>query len=233
LDAVEEIKEWVQNEEWYAEHCIPWRRGWLLTGAPGTGKTSLIRAVAEDLDMPIFVYDLASLNNEQMREEWSNMLRFVPCIALIEDIDGVFDGRKNVVAGRAMMDVGLTFDCLLNCIDGVEKSDGLFVAITTNRPDMVDSALGNAGSGIATRPGRVDRIISLKAITEEGMRKLAYRILDGNGPIEKTVSEGLANKDSPAQFQERCARVALEAKWAPLKQPQERPATCLLAPTVL
>jgi hypothetical protein len=56
-ELVEEIKLWRNNRQWYQKRGIPWKRGWLLYGPPGTGKTALARAFAEDLDMPIFVYN--------------------------------------------------------------------------------------------------------------------------------------------------------------------------------
>jgi hypothetical protein len=57
IELVEEVKLWRNNREWYQKRGIPWKRGWLLYGPPGTGKTALARAFAEDLDMPIFVYN--------------------------------------------------------------------------------------------------------------------------------------------------------------------------------
>jgi SpoVK/Ycf46/Vps4 family AAA+-type ATPase len=139
----------------------------------------------------------------------------VPCIALIEDIDGVFHGRKNISGGNAEMSAflrnaemmgrdgqdgqggdgedtisqpkeasgedgegrqqrqmrrpqipmnsGLTFDCLLNVLDGVERLEGVFVIITTNDITKVDPAIGQpTGDNGSTRPGRIDRVIELR-----------------------------------------------------------------------
>jgi SpoVK/Ycf46/Vps4 family AAA+-type ATPase len=89
---------WKNSEEWYKKRSIPWKRGWLLYGPGGTGKTALARAFAEDLDLPIFVYNLAELGNMELLREWKLMQANVPCIALIEDLDNVFHGRENVVS---------------------------------------------------------------------------------------------------------------------------------------
>jgi hypothetical protein len=110
IEMVDEARQWQRSESWYKNRGIPWRRGWLLYGRPGTGKTALARAIAEDLDLPVFVFDLASMYNNELQEAWSTMLSEVPCMALIEDIDAVFDGRKQRELGerQAVVDVRLS-----------------------------------------------------------------------------------------------------------------------------
>lgn len=100
LDLIEEIKLWRTNRKWYQRRGIPWKRGWLLYGPPGTGKTALVRAFAEDLDMPIFVFNLSELGNFEFMRSWLAMQASAPCVALIEDIDNVFHGRENVSRRR-------------------------------------------------------------------------------------------------------------------------------------
>ena len=206
---VREAHFWKENEDWYRERLIPWRRGWLLHGPPGTGKTAMIRAIAEDLDLPVFVYDLASLMNEEFQNAWSQMLSQVPCMAVIEDIDAVFDGRKNTT-GREQH---LTFDCLLNCMDGIERCDGLFVVITTNKLEHIDPALGLPDeNGKSSRPGRIDRTLFLGPLTEAARRQIAACILKDLPELQETVVRQ-GDGESAAQFQERCSRLALDKLW--------------------
>jgi len=207
---VREARHWKQSEQWYGSRGIPWRRGWLLHGAPGTGKTALARAIAEDLDLPVYVYDLASMHNDELQAHWTQMLAEVPCLALIEDIDAVFNKRQNV-SGRDRQT--LTFDCLLNCLDGIERADGLLLIITTNRIDRVDSALGVGDGKVgSTRPGRIDRALELRALDESGRRKIVSRILEERPQIwESLINEG--EGDTGAQFQERCTQFALRQRY--------------------
>ena len=108
----------------------------------------------------------------------------------------------------------MTFDALLNCLDGVEPSNGVCIVITTNRVDKLDEALGvpREGDTISTRPGRIDRVMELREMDYDCRLKLASRILsECTQHIEETVRHGQG--DTGAQFQERCTRIALRHHW--------------------
>lgn len=247
-DLIKEIELWRKSKEWYLEKGIPWKRGWLLYGPPGTGKTALARAFAEDLNMPIYVYNLAEMGNHELIKAWTEMQTNTPCIALIEDIDNVFHGRENVVRrpglfpmvmpekkdgdgsndkGRGPLAPPLTFDCLLNCLDGVERADGIFTVITTNDLSKIDPALGlprqlpdGSTEFISTRPGRIDKAVELTYMEPSDKKRMAQKILEA---YEKEYLEMLDFIDkfpdlpeTPAQFQERCAQVALRCFWREL-----------------
>src|SRR5215210_164674 len=105
-----EIELWRNNRLWYLDKGIPWKRGWLLFGPPGTGKTALARAFAEDLNMPVYVFNLAEMTNHELVKTWTDMQVNVPCVALIEDIDNVFHGRENVARRSSMMSLMFSRD---------------------------------------------------------------------------------------------------------------------------
>jgi SpoVK/Ycf46/Vps4 family AAA+-type ATPase len=238
---IQEIELWRSNRDWYRARGIPWKRGWMLYGPPGTGKTALARAFAEDLNMPIYVFNLAQMANYELMKTWAEMQVNVPCIALIEDIDNVFHGRENVARRNMPMpfmlprkkdDEGhdhpaptpLTFDCLLNCLDGVERSDGIFTIITTNDISKIDAALGQPRKlpdgtleFISTRPGRIDKAVELTYMEVEDKKRMAKRIL-GEYPEEHRKALEFVDhypdlQETPAQFQERCGQLALACFW--------------------
>lgn len=201
---VQDIQQWVDGKSWYESRGIPWKMGTLLYGEPGVGKTALIRGIAEKCDLPIYVFDLFSLYNDELRSEWKDMLSNTPCIALFEDIDSVFNKRES-------SNKQLSFDCLLNCIDGVEKSDGVLVFVTTNNIDKVDVAIGGH-DGYSTRPGRIDRVIEMKRLTKDGRLKLAQRILkDWPEVWEETVGD--SDTYTGAQFENLCIEKANKMYW--------------------
>lgn len=244
-ELIQEIWAWHGLKEWYVQRNIPWKRGWCLYGPPGTGKTALVRAIAEDLDMPLFIYSLGHLMDKDLERSWEEMQAHTPCVALIEDFDTVFHGRENVygkptladqIAGAmpqtagggqvaSALEIGkLSFGCLLNCIDGVEKGDGIFTVITTNHIEKLDPALGqprrNADGTvefISTRPGRIDKAIELGYMEAEDKKRLARRIfLDdeyGYQLMLEKIEREPEKKETPAQFQEACAQLALALLW--------------------
>ncbi|KAF9917308.1 mitochondrial chaperone [Lobosporangium transversale] len=140
---VEDAKEFFASESWYAERGLPFRRGLLLYGSPGTGKTSFIHALAGELGLNIYVVNLSSKNLTD--DTLSELVSDTPsrCLLLIEDVDAAFVQRESQDAAK-----GITFSGLLNSVDGVSAQEGRILCMTTNHLERLDEAL--------IRPGRVD-----------------------------------------------------------------------------
>ena len=123
---------------------VPMRRGILLYGPPGNGKTSLIRHIGSLLPKvgamllrPSATFDADDLS--QVIGEWKDA---APAILVVEDLDSLLQ-RVNV-------------STFLNLLDGVETvgKAGLMLVATTNHPDKLDPAVNN-------RPGRFDAVIEI------------------------------------------------------------------------
>lgn len=205
LKEVDDARSWMKMGRWYAERNIPWRRGLLIYGPGGTGKSSFTKAVAESLGIPLYQFYLNTLSDQEFIREWSSMA--TPCIALLEDIDNVFHGRMPQTEHKS-----LTFDCLLNQISGVSSLNGVYLVVTTNDISKIDPALGvskEGESGISTRPGRVDRVLFMGAAPVEQRLKIARHILqDWPDLVEDVVAK--TDTMTPAQVQECCTQIAYE-----------------------
>jgi hypothetical protein len=136
-----DIGRFLDAEPDYARRGMPWHRGHLYVGPPGTGKTSVARAVASCFGMDIWLLPLADVQKdaELLREACRVSPR---SMLLLEDID-VFDA-----ATKRTEEAGVTLSGLLNTLDGIATPHGLVSVLTTNSPDAIDPAV--------IRPGRVD-----------------------------------------------------------------------------
>ncbi|MBN3280413.1 BCS1 protein, partial [Polyodon spathula] len=147
---VDDVKDFIGNPKWYADRGIPYRRGYLLHGPPGCGKSSFITALAGKLEYSICLMSLSdrSLSDDRL----NHLLSVAPeqSIILLEDVDAAFVSRELATENpAAYQGMGrLTFSGLLNALDGVASTEARIVFMTTNYIDRLDPAL--------IRPGRVD-----------------------------------------------------------------------------
>jgi hypothetical protein len=213
MNLVEDLEHWLSSQKWYADRRIPWRWGVLSSGPPGSGKSSLIRAVGEHLGIPVFFFDLASMTNEDFIRAWTSAVHESPCIVAMEDIDSVFDGRENLTAEKGSHTLPLTFDCVLNRISGVAKADGVILFITSNNAQTLDPALYDTEKDEPSRPGRIDTRIILDGMDEACRTRVAKVVLSDDPKYVKAVVEVGVN-DQPSQFHNRCAKLAQALYWA-------------------
>lgn len=145
-----DCREFIRNPQWYSDRGIPYRRGYLLYGPPGCGKSSYITALAGEIEFGICLLNLSErgLTDDRL----NHLMNVAPqqSIILLEDIDAAFVSREDTKQQKAAFE-GLnrvTFSGLLNCLDGVASTEARIVFMTTNYLDRLDPAL--------IRPGRVD-----------------------------------------------------------------------------
>lgn len=138
------IDKFIASEDKYAEFGRSHKLNLLLTGIPGSGKTSLCKALAKKYGYSIHIVNF----NKSMTDEYLITLTSDvkdKSIILYEDIDVFYTERTS-------KEVNVSFSCLINILDGTLcKGSGTINVITTNYPDKIDSAL--------LRPGRIDKIV--------------------------------------------------------------------------
>lgn len=174
----------------YEDLGIPWRRGYLLHGPPGTGKTSLVTALASELALNVCALSLASPTVTD--EKIGNLLSSVPprSVILIEDIDAFFHARD-----KADSQVKLSYSGFLNALDGVAAHEGSVVFLTTNHPELIDEA--------AIRSGRVDFRLELGRCDRHQLYGMFCKFF-ADDSAAKRFADGLPEATfAPATVQER------------------------------
>ena len=153
-----------ETKNTYESLGINYKRTYMFEGIPGSGKTSLIYAIASKYNKKIAVCNFSSEIDDIT---FINMLKDLPedSILVIEDIDCIFQERKSHDEHKNM----ITFSGLLNGFDGVTTPNGLITIITSNYKDRLDSAL--------IRPGRVDYIIKFDNITVQQVKQMFKRYM--------------------------------------------------------
>lgn len=171
----------------YRRLGIPWRRGYLLHGPPGTGKSSTVLALASEMSLNIARLNLAQTNLGH--GDFCSLLANTPSpsIILIEDIDDAFYHRESKEAKT-------NFAEFLNGIDGVSAYEGNVIFMTTNRLEKLDPAL--------IRPGRVDIMVEIGYADEYQMRHMFLRFFPGHSKQADCFAKTLkGEKISGAELQ--------------------------------
>ena len=157
------------SRQWYEVRGIPYQLTFLLHGVPGTGKTSLVKAVASQYLWPVYRINLSSFTDDTLTDALSVVPE--PAVILLEDVDvacnlgvrhelqakphsGAHSDEDEGLPGRGK----LTLSGLLNALGGIVPLDGKVVFLTTNSPGRLDPAL--------IRKGRVDVTLELPLLRQ-------------------------------------------------------------------
>ncbi|KAF7863124.1 hypothetical protein EAF04_007207 [Stromatinia cepivora] len=208
------------TRRWYSNRGIPYRRGYLLHGPPGTGKSSLSFAIAGYFKLKIYI---VSLNSGSMNEDTlSTLFAELPkqCVVLLEDVDTAglthtrdednedddyeeFAPKSPLTKATKTLEAmakknsnkegsgKISLSALLNVIDGVASQEGRILIMTTNHIEKLDEAL--------IRPGRVDMTVHFDLATKDNMEQVfrgIYATLEGDYPEPKGSESGYSDSGS-------------------------------------
>ncbi len=206
-EIVDDFRTFLTARADYAQLGVPWKRGVLLLGPPGNGKTHCLRAVLHLLDLPtIYVQSLRSRHDTDERNIeaiFDRARRIAPCALVFEDLDAQISSQNR--------------SFFLNQLDGFAPNAGLLVLATTNHPDRLDPA-------IVDRPSRFDRKYHFDLPTAEGRAAFLARWTERLEPQLKLPEESLytlvreTDAFSFAYLKELCLSAVL--RWMKQRPPE-------------
>ncbi|CDY71107.1 BnaCnng71360D, partial [Brassica napus] len=186
-----ELVKFSKGKDYYKKVGKPWKRGYLLFGPPGTGKSTMISAMANFLEYDVYDLELTTVkDNSDLKRLLLDTKR--KSIIVIEDIDCSLGGKKKKASEKAFYEEGkrsrVTLSGLLNAIDGLWSacSDEKIMVFTTNFVENLDPAL--------IRRGRMGNHIEMGYCRFEAFKVLAKNYLEVEthelyGEIERLVEE--------------------------------------------
>lgn len=176
------------TRQWYQKRGIPYRRGYLFCGAPGTGKSSLSLALAGYFELDLYQLQLSNpdMNDSNLAILFQELPR--RSILLLEDIDSA--GLTREVAESVNTEFkpkkkkrgGVTLSGLLNALDGASAPEGHILIMSTNHPENLDLAL--------VRAGRIDYIFEFKLADRQMTKDIFVRMMrEDSKPIDEELLE--------------------------------------------
>lgn len=194
------INKWNDSKEIYKQLNIIHKTGILLYGLPGTGKTSLAKAIAKELNAPIYVVNMGDFNEEQIntvKNDIEDSYEDKTIILIFEDIDCIFSTRDDLKTEKQKQAAQL----LLQFLDGAFSIPNIISIATTNHIEALDPAL--------IRDGRFDIKIEMKNISRESALRLCHHFkVDSND-----IPDLLENEQfpiNPSYIQNKILKYLLE-----------------------
>jgi cell division protease FtsH len=205
-----EIVEFLRDPDRYARLGGRMPHGVLLSGAPGTGKTLLARAVAGEahaaffsISASEFIEAIVGVGASRVRDLFAKAKEAAPAIVFIDELDAIGRSRQGSVSVTGANDEReQTLDQILTELDGFEPAEAVIVLAATNRPEILDPAL--------LRPGRFDRRVSVQAPDRNGRRQI-IEVHTRSTPLADDVDLDALASSTPGMVGADLANLANEA----------------------
>jgi cell division protease FtsH len=216
-----EIVDFLRNPDRYGRLGGRMPHGVLLSGAPGTGKTLLARAVAGEahaaffsISASEFIEAIVGVGASRVRDLFAKAKEAAPAIVFIDELDAIGRSRAGSVSVTGANDEReQTLDQILTELDGFEPAEAVIVLAATNRPEILDPAL--------LRPGRFDRRVSVQAPDRTGRRQI-LEVHTRNIPLAPDVDLDALASSTPGMVGADLANLANEAALQAARRGHEK-----------
>jgi cell division protease FtsH len=216
-----EIVDFLRHPERYGRLGGRMPHGVLLSGAPGTGKTLLARAVAGEahaaffsISASEFIEAIVGVGASRVRDLFAKAKQAAPAIIFIDELDAIGRSRQgsfSVTGGNDEREQ--TLDQILTEMDGFESVEAVVVLAATNRPEILDLAL--------LRPGRFDRRVAVQPPDRVGRRQI-LAVHTRSIPLAETVDLDALAASTPGMVGADLANLANEAALLAARRQHER-----------
>jgi cell division protease FtsH len=216
-----EIVDFLRTPERYGRLGGRMPHGVLLSGAPGTGKTLLARAVAGEahaaffsISASEFIEAIVGVGASRVRDLFAKAKEAAPAIIFIDELDAIGRSRQGSVSVTGSNDEReQTLDQILTEIDGFESSEAVVVLAATNRPDVLDPAL--------LRAGRFDRRVAVQAPDRKGRSQILV-VHTRSIPLAESVDLDALAASTPGMVGSDLANLANEAALIAARRGHEK-----------